>query len=136
VNLTVEGGPQSNGVLPAGLGAVSVTPGTIALPKNASPTVTISIAGGTLGPGEYPLTLRATGTNADGQVVTRLVPFIFDVATAGTSNEYVDIEGFAVFRISSADSNAINGYAISGLYADMNDPALHRGQIVRLSPWN
>ena len=136
VNLTVEGGPQSNGVLPAGLGAVSVTPSTITLPKSASRTVTISVAGGTLGPGEYPLTLRATGTNADGQTVTRLVPFIFDIATAGTSNEYVDIEGFAVFRISSVSSNAISGYAISGLYPDMNDPALHRGQTVRLSPWD
>lgn len=136
VDLTVEGGPQANGVLPAGLGTVSVTPSTIALPKSASRTVTISVNGGTLGPGEYPLTLRATGVNSDGQTVTRLVPFIFDVATAGTSNEYVDIEGFAVFRITSVDSNAVNGYAISGLYADMNDPALQRGQIVRLAPWD
>ena len=136
LNLSVEGGPQANGVLPAGIGPVSVTPASFSLNKNGSRTVSISVNGGTLGPGEYPLTVRATGTNSAGQVVTRMVPFVFDIATAGTSSEYVDIQGFAVFRISSIDSNAVNGYAISAPYADMNDPALRRGQIVRLVPWN
>jgi Flp pilus assembly protein TadG len=136
VNLTVEGGPAANGVLPTGLGAVSVSPSSFTLNKNGSQTVTISVNGGTLGPGEYPLTIRATGTNSAGQPVTRLIPFVFDIATAGTSTEYVDIQGFAVFRITSADSNAIYGYAISGVYADMNDPALRRGQVARLVPWN
>jgi hypothetical protein len=27
-------------------------------------------------------------------------------------------------------------YAITGVYADMNDPALRRGQAARLVPWN
>ena len=135
VNLTVEGGPQDLGVLPAGIGAVSVTPSSFTLSKGASQTVTVSVNGGTLGPGEYPLTIRATGTNSDGLPVTRMVPFTLDIATAGTSSEYVDIEGFAVFRIASIDSNSVNGYAITGLYADMNDPALRRASTVRLSPW-
>jgi hypothetical protein len=64
------------------------------------------------------------------------VPILLDVATAGTESEYVDIMGFAVFRVTSANSNSIDGYAISGLYADMNDPALRRGQTARLVPWN
>jgi len=136
VNLSVEGGPAANGVLPTGLGAASVSPSTITLNRGDSRTVTVSVNGGTLGPGEYPLTIRATGTNSAGQPVTRLIPFVFDIATAGTSSEYVDIMGFAVFRITSADSNAINGYAISGVYSDMNDPALRRGQVARLVPWN
>lgn len=136
VNLTVEGGPAANGVLPSGLGAVSVSPSSFTLNKNGSQDVTISVNGGTLGPGEYPLTIRATGTNSAGQTVTRLVPFVFDIATAGTTTEYVDIQGFAVFRITSADSNAIYGYAISDVYADTNDPALRRGQVARLVPWN
>jgi putative Flp pilus-assembly TadE/G-like protein len=136
VNLTVEGGPQSNGVLPTGIGAVSVTPSSFALNKNGSQNVTVSVNGGTLGPGEYPLSIRATGTNSAGQKVTRMIPFTFDVATAGTSSEYVDILGFAVFRITSLDSNSVFGYAISGVYADMNDPALRRGQVARLVPWN
>jgi hypothetical protein len=96
----------------------------------------VTINGGTLSPGEYMLTVRATGTNLDGQVVTRQVPFIFDVATGATSNEYVDIVGFAVFRITSDINNSIEGYAITGAYADMNDPQLRRGQTARLVPWN
>lgn len=135
VTLTVEGGPQANGVLPTGIGAVSVTPSTITLNRGDSRTVSVSVNGGTLGPGEYPLTLRATGTNSAGQVVTRLIPFTYDIATAGTSDEYVDILGWAVFRITSVDANAVYGYAISGVYTDMNDPALRRGQVARLVPW-
>ena len=37
--------------------------------------------------------------------------------------------------ITAVNSNSIDGYAISGVYADMNDPALRRGQIARLAPW-
>ena len=45
------------------------------------------------------LTLRVTGTNSAGQPVTRLVPITVTIATASTSNEYVDILGFTMFRI-------------------------------------
>ncbi len=82
VTLTVEGGPQANGVLPTGIGAVSVSPSTFNLNKGSSQNVTISVNGGTLGPGEYPLTIRATGVNSNGRTITRLIPFTFDVATA------------------------------------------------------
>jgi hypothetical protein len=98
--------------------------------------VNLSENSGTLGPGEYPLIVRATGVNSAGEKVTRLIPFNFDVATAGTSNEYVDVMGFAVFRITATNSNSIDGYAITGVYADMNHPDLHRGQVARLIPWN
>jgi hypothetical protein len=136
VSLSVEGGANSNGVLPAGIGTVSVSPSTVTLNKGTSQNVTVSVNGGTLGPGVYSLTLRVTGTNSAGQPVTRLVPITLTIATASSSNEYVDILGFATFRITGTDSNAIYGYAISGLYADMNDPALRRGQVARLVPWN
>ena len=148
VSLSIEGGPQSNGVLPTGIGAVSVSPSTITLNRGDNRTVNLSINAGTLGPGEYPLTVRATGTNQVGQKVTRLIPFTLDIATASSSNEYVDIQGFAVFRItcvpdysppagvSACPANAVEGYAISGVYADQNDPALRRGQLARLVPWN
>jgi hypothetical protein len=136
VTLTLEGGPQSNGVLPVGLGATSLTPSSFTLTRGQSQSIAVSINGGSLGPGEYPLTIRATGANSEGQVVTRLIPITFDIATAGTSSNYVDIMGFAVFRITDVNSNSIDGYAISGVYADMNDPALRRGQVARLVPWN
>jgi hypothetical protein len=127
-------------VLPAGIGPVSVSPSTINLARGTSQTVAVSVNAGTLGPGVYLQTLRVTGTNASGQPVTRLVPITFTVATATTSNEYVDIQGWAVFRITCTPSegcaNAIEGYAISGVYPDMNDPALRRGQVARLVPWN
>ncbi len=104
--------------------------------RGETKSIAVSINGGTLGPGEYPLTIRATGTNGAGQKVTRMIPITFDVATAGTSTNYVDIMGFAVFRITNVNSNSVDGYAISGVYADMNDPALRRGQVARLVPWN
>jgi len=136
ISLSVEGGPQDDGVLPAGIGAISVSPSTLDLSSSGSQSTTVTINGGSLSPGEYPLTVRATGTNLAGQVVTRQIPFIFDIATGATTNEYVDIQGFAVFRITSANSNSIDGYAISGVYADMNDPQLRRGQTARLVPWD
>jgi hypothetical protein len=136
VSLSVEGGPEANGVLPTGIGTVSVSPSTITLNKGTSSTATVSVNGGTLGPGVYALSLRVTGTNSAGQPVTRMVPITVAIATASTSNEYVDILGFTTFRITSVDSNAVYGYAISGVYADMNDPALRRGQVARLVPWN
>jgi len=135
VNLTIEGGPGANGALPSGIGSVSVSPNSFVLGKGQSQAVAVSLNGGSLGPGEYPLTIRATGTNAAGQKVTRMVPIALDIATAGTSSEYVDVMGFAVFRVTSVDSNDVEGYAISGVYGDMNDPRLRRGQLARLVPW-
>lgn len=136
VNLSIEGGANANGVMPAAIGAVSVSPSSIALNQGTSTTATISINGGTLGPGVYSLTLRVTGTNSQSQPVTRLVPITLTIATGSTSDEYVDITGFTTFRITSLDSNTVYGYAISGVYADMNDPALRRGQVARLVPWS
>jgi hypothetical protein len=136
VNLSVEGGADANGVLPAGIGAVGVSPSSFVLNKGTSQNVTVSVNGGTLGPGVYSLTVRVTGTNGNGQPVTRLIPITLTIATASTSNEYVDILGFTVFRVASIDSNAVYGYAISGVYSDMNDPALRRGQVARLVPWS
>jgi Flp pilus assembly protein TadG len=142
VTLSMEGGADQLGVLPPGIGPVGVSPSTITLAKGVSQTVTITVDGGTLAPDVYLLTLRVTGTNSAGQPVTRLVPITLTVATASTTTEYVDILGFATFRItctpntSGCPANAVLGYAISGTYADMNDPALRRGQVARLVPWN
>lgn len=135
VNLSIEGSPGDAGALPGAIGSISVSPSSFTLNKGASQSVTVSVNGGSLGPGEYPLTIRATGTNSAGQKVTHLVPIALDIATAGTSTEYVDIMGFAVFRITAADANSIDGYAITPVIADMNDGRLKRGQVAKLRPW-
>ncbi|MDA8236504.1 MAG: pilus assembly protein TadG-related protein [Chloroflexi bacterium] len=135
VTLTLEGGPDRGGALPTGIGAASISPSSFTLNKNGSVAVSVAVNGGTLGPGEYQLTIRATGTNAAGQTVTHQVPILLDIATAGTSNEYVDIMGFTVFRITAVGSNNVDGYAITGVYPDMNDAALRLGQEARLVPW-
>ncbi len=39
-------------------------------------------------------------------------------------------------RIATVDSNTITGYAITPVIADPDDPALRRGQVARLVPWD
>jgi len=138
VNFSIEGGVATGGVLPAGIGATSVSPSSVSL-TNAinSQTVTVSLNGGSLAPGAYDLVLRATGTNLDGQPVTHLVPITFYVAVGSTSQNYVDIMGWAVFRIVGMQSpNYVSGYAITPLVQDPSDSRLRHGQVPKLVPWN
>jgi hypothetical protein len=140
VTISVEGSVADGGVLPPGIGAVSVTPSTLNL-QNANPwndqDVTVSIDGGSLAPGNYDLVLRSTGTNGDGQPVTHLTPLTFHVATGSTSLNYVDIMGWAVFRIVGMSSpNYVSGYAITPLVQDPSDSRLRHGQVPKLVPWN
>ena len=44
--------------------------------------------------------------------------------------------GFAIFRVTSVNSNSIDGYAITPVIADMNDPRLRRAQLAKLTPWS
>jgi hypothetical protein len=143
VHLSMEGGPGTGGVLPAGIGSVSFSQNDFGLTAVANAvSVNVTVNGGTLGPGLYPLTIRATGTNSNGYTVTHLIPVTLGIATSNSSDEYIDIEGFSVFRVTctpataGCPANSIDAYAITGLYADMNDPALRRGQVARLVPWN
>lgn len=137
------GGPISlslDGPLPTGIGAVTFSPSSVTPLGNSGADSTLSINTGTMAPGTYRVVVRATGTNADTtpHQVTHLLPLTVTVGAAGSagSQSYVDISGFAVMRIATVNSNFIDAYAISGIYADMNDPALRRGQVARLVPWN
>ena len=67
--------------------------------------------------------------------MTHLYPITIDVATAGTTNNYVDIMGFAAFRITDVNSNDVMGYAISPVYASAEDAGLRRVLVPRLAPW-
>jgi hypothetical protein len=136
VGLFVEGSAANNGVLPAGIGARTLSQSIVSLSKGAVANINLTVNAGTLAPGVYELTLAVTGNNGDGQKVTRLYPFTVAVATSSTQDEYIDIEGFAVFRITKITANEMEGYAISDVYASQNDPALRRGQTVRLIAWN
>ena len=137
MTLSVEGGADANGVLPTGIGTVSVSPSTITLNKGTSQTATRvgqrrhARAGRLLAvaAGDRHRTRAANRSPGWSRSASRSRP-------RSTSNEYVDILGFTTFRITSIDSNAVYGYAISGVYADMNDPALRRGQVARLVPWS
>ena len=101
---------------------------------------TLSIPTGTLAPGLHTFTVRATGMNNDStsRKVTHLIQITVDVDGVGSSGnqEYVDIAGFAVMRIATADANTVTAYAISPVITDMNDFQLRRGQVARLVPWN
>jgi hypothetical protein len=149
-NLTLQNAPNKNtnfgnpvslsvdGPLPTGVGAVTLGSATVTPSKNGNST-TLTINTGTLAPGEYRFIVRATGTNADStpRSVTHLLALTVNVAPSSSNNdEYVDIVGFAVMRIATADSNTVTAYAITPVIADMNDERLRRGQVARLVPWN
>jgi hypothetical protein len=63
-------------------------------------------------------------------------------SSASGSDDYVDIVGFAVMRITnipsvkSDPSNSISAYAITPVIADPNDERLRRGQVAKLVPWS
>ena len=122
---------ESIGIGSIGFSSTSVTPTTN---PGALSTLTINTTG--LTQGCYLFTVRATGTNGDGQPVTHLETVRFTVATTETSGQYVDIIGFAVFQVDQITANDILGHAVSGLYADPNDLALRRAQRARLVPWS
>lgn len=125
--------------LPAGVGPVTFSSTSVS-PSKAGTHSTLTISSGTLPPGVYTFTLRATGTNTDStpRKVTHLFQVTVNVGGTGSggNQEYVDISGFAVMRVATVDSNTITAYAISPVITDMNDPLLRRGQVARLVPWN
>jgi hypothetical protein len=138
VTLSLEG---LNGALPGGVTA-SFSPATVTpLGKNShlfSSTLTVGTTG--LGNGTHRFVVRATGLNGEStpRSVTRLYPIEITIGdgTSSGGDDYVDIVGFAVMRIATADSNTVTAYAITPVIADMNDPALRRGQVARLVPWD
>ena len=138
VSLSLEG---LNSALPGGVTA-SFSPSVVTpLGKNSklySSTLTVGTTG--LGDGVHRFVVRVTGSNGEPtpRNVTRLHPIDITIGdgTSSGSDEYVDISGFAVMRIAAADTNVITAYAITPVIADMNDPALRRGQVARLVPWD
>jgi Flp pilus assembly protein TadG len=121
--------PRTIGAGQITFSATSVVPST----AGTASDLTVSTVG--LAAGCYRFNVRASGVNGDGQPVTHLLPVSFTVATAASSGSYVDIIGFAVFKITDIDSNSISGQAVSGAYADPNANGLRRAQMPRLVAW-
>lgn len=126
--------PQPLGMASISISPSSVTPAPSAPNDPPDATLTIDTLG--LASGCYQFVLRGTGTNGDGQPVTKLQTVRFTVATTTSSGEYVDIIGFAVFEVTGITANDIYGRAVSGIYANPADENLRRAQLPRLVPWN
>jgi hypothetical protein len=154
--LTLQNSPNKNqnfgnpvtlsvdGPLPTGVGSVTFGSTTVT-PSKAGASTTLTINTGTMAAGTYHFTVRATGMNNDS--TSRKVTHLMDLtvlAQPGSSSggdEYVDIVGFAVMRITNIPSvksdaaNSISAYAITPVIADPNDSRLRRGQVAKLVPW-
>ena len=134
-----------DGPLPAGVGPISFGSTTVT-PSKAGNSTTLTINTGTMAVGDYTFTVRATGMNGDtpSLKVTHLMTLTVRVAptSAAGNDQYVDVTGFAVMRITnipsvkSDPSNAIYAYAITPMIADPNDYRLRRGQVAKLVPWS
>ncbi|HEX2756174.1 MAG TPA: pilus assembly protein TadG-related protein [Candidatus Limnocylindrales bacterium] len=138
---TAFGGPVTLSVdspLPAGVGAITFGSATVT-PTKPGASTTLTINTGTMATGTYIFTVRATGMNGDStsRKVTHLMQLTVRVAPSSStgSDEYVDIVGFAVMRITYMDANTISAYAITPVIADPNDSRLRRGQVAKLVPW-
>jgi len=81
--------------------------------------------------------VRATGLDdVTNKRVTHLLEVTIESAViSGGATQYVDVLGYAVFQITSLNSNDVNGVAISGMYYDPNDPAIAIGRKIGLVPW-
>jgi Putative Flp pilus-assembly TadE/G-like len=101
-----------------------------------SGTATFTINTTQLGPQKtYDFVLTASGKNSDGQTIRRQVAG--QVLSQGTADDssYVDITGFAVYRITAIDSNSMTGQAISPVFATASDSGLRAALTPRLRPW-
>jgi putative Flp pilus-assembly TadE/G-like protein len=133
VTLSVDT-PYPTGTGSVTLGSTSVTPS-----KNGSST-TLTINTGSMAQGLHRFVVRATGMNSDStpRPVTHLLPLYVDVSpsSGGKNDEYVDVSGFAVMRLTDVNGNSISAYAITPSVPNPNDPILKRGKIARLVPWS
>jgi hypothetical protein len=81
--------------------------------------------------------VRETGLDdVTNKRVTHLMEVTLEVGViAGGATQYVDVLGYTVFKITSINSNDVNGRAVSGMYYDPDDIAVSAGKKIGLVPW-
>lgn len=120
-------------VLPCYIGAVGTTSTTVL--ANTTVNVTVNTSGGTDQTTYYGW-IRTVGNDNTGHPVVKLLQIQVDVDQhgGGTTN-YIDVLGYAAFKLTTVTSNDVYGYAVSGAYLDPNDPNLAIGKKLVLVPW-
>jgi len=81
--------------------------------------------------------VRETGLDdVTNKRVTHLMEVTLEVGViAGGATQYVDVLGYTVFKITSINSNDVNGRAVSGVYTNPDDIAVSAGKKIGLVPW-
>lgn len=81
--------------------------------------------------------IRAFGLDGSHNPVNHLYQVIVDVglSSAGGVQTYVDVIGYAAFKVTAISSNDVSGQAISPAVYDPNDPLLAIAKKIRLVPW-
>ena len=80
--------------------------------------------------------IRGYGHDASGDPVNHLFQVTVQVnTTAGGVTNYVDVIGYAAFKITAISSNDVTGVAVSKYVLDPNDPAVAIARKIRLVPW-
>jgi hypothetical protein len=113
------------------------TVGTISTTVTAGNTVAVTVATtGVATKTTYNGWIRTVGNDNSGHPVVKLWPVKLDVdqATGGTKN-YIDVIGYAAYKITKIDSNDVYGRAVTAEYDDPNDPGLAIAKKIVLVPW-
>jgi Flp pilus assembly protein TadG len=80
--------------------------------------------------------IRGYGHDSSGNPVNHVAQVTVEIAVvAGGVDSYVDVLGYAAFRVTNIDSNDVTGVAISKAVYDPNDPILAIAKKIRLVPW-
>ena len=80
--------------------------------------------------------IRTVGYDNGGHPVVKLWPVQLDVdQQSGGTTVYVDVIGYAAYKITNVDPNDVFGRSVSGAYLDPNDSALAVGRKFGLVPW-
>ena len=80
--------------------------------------------------------IRGFGRDSTNNPVNHLFEVTVSVSVvAGGVTSYIDVIGYAAFRITSIDSNDVTGVAVSKAVNDPNDAAVAIARKIRLVPW-